>query len=184
MRTNFEPKPWLFPLPVLIIGTYDEHQNADAMNAAWGGLYDADLVQLCLSEGHKTTKNILTQKAFTVSFATKEQIVACDYVGLESGNTVSNKIEKAGWTTTASKIVNAPVINELPFTLECGFVKQTEDGNIIGHIENISVDPDYVKEGKFDVERAQFVSFDPIHNVYRVIGNAIANAFSAGNELK
>ena len=58
MRKNFGTKSWFYPLPVLVIGTYDENGNPDAMNAAWGGLYDADKVVLCLSADHKTTKNI------------------------------------------------------------------------------------------------------------------------------
>lgn len=37
MRKNFGSKPWFYPLPVLIIGTYNEDNTADAMNAAWGG---------------------------------------------------------------------------------------------------------------------------------------------------
>ena len=69
MRKNFGTKSWFYPLPVLVIGTYDENGNPDAMNAAWGGLYDADKVVLCLSAGHKTTRNIQAKGAFTVSFA-------------------------------------------------------------------------------------------------------------------
>ena len=55
MRKNFGTNPYFFPLPVLIVGSYDGDGNANAMNAAWGGLYDADQVILCLSAGHKTT---------------------------------------------------------------------------------------------------------------------------------
>lgn len=50
MRKNFGKKTWFYPLPVLIIGSYDENGKADAMNAAWGGIYDSDKVVLCLSE--------------------------------------------------------------------------------------------------------------------------------------
>ena len=57
MRKNFGTKSWFYPLPVLIIATFNEDGTADAMNAAWGGLYDADKVVLCLSAGHKTTEN-------------------------------------------------------------------------------------------------------------------------------
>ena len=46
MRTNFGAKPWFYPLPVLIVGSYNPDGTADAMNAAWGGLYDADKVVL------------------------------------------------------------------------------------------------------------------------------------------
>ena len=69
MRKNFGKKTWFYPLPVLIIGSYDENGKADAMNAAWGGIYDSDKVVLCLSENHKTTQNIKKRGAFTVSFA-------------------------------------------------------------------------------------------------------------------
>lgn len=84
MRKNFGVKSWFYPQPVLIIATYDENGNPDAMNAAWGGLYDGNKVELCLSAGHKTTKNIRAVGAFTVSFADAANLVASDYVGLAS----------------------------------------------------------------------------------------------------
>ena len=34
MRKNFGAKPYMYPLPVLIIGTYSEDGVEDAMNAA------------------------------------------------------------------------------------------------------------------------------------------------------
>ena len=58
MRKNFGPKPWLYPMPVLIIGTYDEAGVPDAMNAAWGMISDVDKVTICLDARHKTAKNI------------------------------------------------------------------------------------------------------------------------------
>lgn len=38
MRKNFGAKIWLYPMPVLIVGTYDEAGVPNAMNAAWGGI--------------------------------------------------------------------------------------------------------------------------------------------------
>lgn len=66
MRKDFGAKPFLFPQPVMIIGTYDEKGKANAMNAAWGGIVGPDEIMIDLSS-HKTTDNILLQKAFTVS---------------------------------------------------------------------------------------------------------------------
>ena len=100
MRKNFEAKPWTYPQPVLILATYGEDGTPDAMNAAWGGISDDKELSMCISAEHKTTANILLRKAFTVSMATAEQVVACDYVGIESGSNVANKLEKAGWHTT------------------------------------------------------------------------------------
>lgn len=185
MRKNFSANPYFFPLPVLIVGSYDADGKPDAMNAAWGGLYDTDLVILCLSAGHKTTKNILASGAFTVSFATLPQMKASDYVGLVSANSTPDKMEKSGFTTKRSEFVNAPVIQELPVALECRFVKQTEDGNVIGQIVNISADESALdKDGKISADLMQLLSYDPVANSYRVLGETVGQAFAVGRELK
>ena len=102
MRKNFGAKPILYPQPVFIIGSYDEKGVADAMNAAWGGISEANEISMCLSPGHKTVKNVLERKAFTVSMATVDTLVPCDYVGMVSGNHVTDKMEKAGFHTVKS----------------------------------------------------------------------------------
>ena len=105
MRKNFGAKPWTYPQLVFILATYGEDGTPDAMNAAWGGISDDRELSMCISAEHKTTANILARKAFTVSMATAEQMTACDYVGIESGNSLANKVEKAGWHTTKSEFV-------------------------------------------------------------------------------
>ena len=185
MRKNFGKKTWLYPLPVLIVASYDKNGRADAMNAAWGGIYDTNQVVLCLSVGHRTTKNILDRGAFTVSFADAAHVTAADYVGLVSGNEEARKLEKAGFHTVKSEAVDAPVITELPMALECRLVKQSEDGNIIGEIVNVSADERVLDDaGLIDVEKLQPISFDPVHNTYRKLGEKVGNAFQDGNALK
>lgn len=185
MRKNFGAKPWFYPLPVLMIGTYDEDGTPDAMNAAWGGLYDADKIVLCLSEGHKTTMNIKMKGAFTVSFADAVHVMEADYVGMESANQVKDKLAKAGLHTLKSEYVDAPIIDEFPLTLECRLLKMTEDGNIIGQIVNVSADERIIGEdGKIDASLLQAISFDPVHNVYLKLGEKVGNAFQDGAKLK
>ncbi len=184
MRKNFGPKTWMYPLPVLIIGTYDESGKPNAMNAAWGGIYDTDQVMLCLSHGHKTYKNIQAKGAFTVSMGTADQAVACDYVGMESGNKVENKFQKAGFTAAKSEFVDAPIINELPMTLECKLVGETPEGIVIGQIVNISADESILTDGAIDPALLKPITFDPVHNSYRTLGEEVAKAFSAGAVLK
>ena len=74
------------PQPVFILAAYNEDGTPNAMNAAWGGISEDKKLSMCTSEGRKTTANILARKAFTVSMATAERAVACNYVGIESGN--------------------------------------------------------------------------------------------------
>ena len=114
MKKNFGAKPYLYPMPVLIVASYGEDGVPDAMNAAWGAIADTDKISLTLSADHKTVKNILSRRAFTVSMATAEQVVACDYVGVVSGNKVPDKVARAGFHTQKSAFVDAPLIDELP----------------------------------------------------------------------
>ncbi len=184
MRKNFGKKTWFYPLPVLIVGTYDENGKPDAMNAAWGGIYDSNQVVLCLSEGHKTTKNIKIKGAFTVSFADAAHVVEADYVGIVSANDTDNKMEKAGFNTIKSEYVDAPIINELPLALECKLVKVNEDGNIIGEIVNVSADESILNnDGNIDPAKLQAIAFDPVQNTYIKLGEKVGNAFKDGAQL-
>lgn len=185
MRKNFGQNTWFYPLPVLIVGSYDDNGKADAMNAAWGGIYDRNQVILCLSASHKTTQNIKARGAFTVSFADAAHVVEADYVGIVSANNVDDKLEKAGFHATRSQFVDAPIIDELPMALECRLVKVNEDGNIIGEIVNISADEAILGEdGTIDSDKLQAIAFDPVHNAYLKLGGKVGNAFQDGAALK
>ncbi len=184
MRKNFGPKTWLCPMPVLIIGTYDENDNPNAMNAAWGGIYDTDQVMLCLSYGHKTYKNIRCKGAFTVSIATAAQVVACDYVGLTSGNKVPDKFHKAGFTAVRSEFVDAPIIPELPMALECRLVGETPEGIVIGQIVKLSADESVLTDGKIDPALLRPITYDSVHHTYRALGEVVGHAFLDRNALK
>lgn len=186
MRKNFGVKPWCYPQPVFILAAYDENGVPNAMNVAWGGIHYDDQIAMCISAGHKTTANILASKAFTVSMADVDHLVACDYVGVASGNKVPDKFEVAGFTHTRSEFVNAPVINELPMTLECELVSyDKETCNLIGRIINVSADERILDEqGKIDPMKLHPLTFDPVHNHYLEIGKKVGNAFRDGLKLK
>ena len=156
------------------------------MNAAWGGISEDKELSMCISGGHKTTANILARKAFTVSMATAEQAVACDYVGIESGNQVADKVANAGWHTTKSEFVDAPLIDELPMAVECRLVSyDPENCRLVGEIVNVSADESVLDENdKIDPDKLRPITFDPIHNAYRALGEKVGNAFQDGTKLK
>ena len=178
------PQSLVIPEPVLIIGTYNEDGTPNAMNAAWGGVADYNQIFISLSE-HKTTKNIRRLNAFTVSFATKEYMAACDYVGLVSGNKVPDKVERAGFHAVKSKLVVAPIFKELPVTLECvvdSFSRKT--GILIGNIVNVSVDSKVMTRGKVDLNKLQPLIYDGLNHNYNVIGEKVGDAFKEGKKIK
>ena len=185
MRKNFGVKTWLYPMPILIVAAYDASGVPNAMNAAWGGIHTDDMVGLCLSEGHKTTKNILEKKAFTVSVGTLGRLAECDYVGIASGNKVADKFAKAGFTARRSEFVDAPIIEELPMALECELVSyDIETNHMVGRIVNVSVDESVLGEdGKVDADLLQPLVYDPCRLEYRVLGAVAGKAFADGRKL-
>ena len=186
MRKDFGAKPLTYPQPVFIIATYGEDGTPDAMNAAWGGISEMNEISLCLSAGHKTVKNILKRGAFTVSMADAAHVVACDYVGLVSGNKVADKFARAGFHATKSERVDAPLIDELAVALECRLKDYNPETCILrGEIVNVSVDERALDEnGKVDASKVNPIIFDPFNNAYLKVGEKVGNAFSEGKRLK
>lgn len=184
MRKNFGPKTWLYPMPVLMIGTWNEDGTPDLMNAAWGGIYDTNKICICLGE-HRTTDNILAKKAFTVSPGTVETAVACDYVGIVSCNDVPDKVARAGFHAVKSEFVDAPLFEELPMALECRFISRDEEsGEVVGEIVNISADERILREdGKICTGLLRPISYDPVRHFYLEVGAKAGDAFSDGKKL-
>jgi flavin reductase (DIM6/NTAB) family NADH-FMN oxidoreductase RutF len=187
-RKNFSDKAVITPLPAIMIATWDENKNPDVMMAAWGGQCGPRHITFELSK-HKTTDNIRLKQAFTISFATKGDIVQSDYFGIVSGNDVPDKVAKAGFTITPSPNVDAPIINEYKLTLECKVVTFDEDENggarVVGEIVNMSADESILDEdGNIDLGKLQPVIFDSAKNEYRVVGEKVGTAWGAGKTIQ
>lgn len=91
-------KPYVFPMPVALIATYNDDGTVDVMNMAWGGICEADKVALNLDGGHRTTENIRRRRAFTLSLPDVAHIAEADYFGIASANDVPDKFERTGLT--------------------------------------------------------------------------------------
>ena len=178
----------MLPQPVLIIGTYDKEGKPNAMNAAWGGQWDAK--EIIISMGaHATTENLNNCPDFTVASATTQTLVAADFVGIVSAKNDADKMAKTVWKWEKSKNVNAPVFTDFPMTLECRIKEKIDESKegyyIVAEIVNILVDENYLAEdGKPDMEKMELTVFDPIHHGYIQLSEKVGNAFSDGKALK
>ena len=186
MRKNFGPKTMCYPMPVFIIGTYNADGTPNAMNAAWGGISEETEISICVDNAHKTAENLLTRKAFTVSMATADQMAACDYVGLVSGNKEPDKFSKAGFHATKSEFVDAPLIDELPMALECEVISyDPETCRLVGRIVNVCAEESVLGEnGKVDVAKLRPITYDSMNHHYLVLGEKVGQAFQDGLALK
>ena len=183
MKKNMNGMCGIFPMPVLMIGTFNEDGSVDVMNAAWGMAQGMKEIKLCLSDSHKTVKNIKRIGACTVALGVKSLMTESDYFGLVSANTVNDKFEKSNLHYEKAQNVNAPIITEYPLTMECKYLKEEEDG-LLFEVVNISIDEKYLNEdGSVKLDEMEILSYDPYGRGYYVIGNKVGNAFSVGKKI-
>ncbi len=187
MRKSIKTTEAIFPMPVLMVATYNEDGTVDVMNAAWGTMLERDHVILNLTETHKTVKNIKARKAFTVSIADAAHMVEADYFGVVSGNNTPDKFAKSGLTAQRSALVDAPIIAEFPLCMECEFI-QYQDGEygcgVIGRVVNTTADESVLTEGRVDIEKVSAIAFDPYTHGYYKVTQRVGNAFRDGLALK
>ena len=187
MRTQIKTTEAIFPMPVLMIATYNEDDTIDVMNAAWGTMVDRDVVALNLGADHKTVKNINARKAFTVSIADAAHLVEADYFGIASGNNTPDKFAKSGMTATKSENVDAPIINEFPLCMECEFIEYQDSQyglGVIGKVVKTTADESVMKDGKVDISAVNAIAFDPYTHGYYKVTERVGEAFSDGKKLK
>ena len=187
MRKQLKITEGIFPMPVLMVATYNEDGSVNVMNAAWGTMQERDTVVLNLTETHKTVKNIRARGAFTVSIADAAHVVEADYFGVVSGNNTPSKFENSGLTASKSEVVDAPVVNEFPLCLECEFIEyqSNEYGcGVIGKVVNITADEKIVADGRIDMSLVNAIAFDPYTHGYYKVTERVGEAFRDGIKLK
>ncbi len=187
MRKSIKTTEAIFPMPVLMIATYNSDGTINVMNAAWGMMLERDHVVLNLSEYHKTVENIKRNKAFTVSIADSKHTMQADYFGVVSGNDTPDKFSRSGLTATKSSLVNAPIIDEFPICMECEFVEFQGDQygcGVVGKVINVTADQKVLNGDKVDIAKLDAIAFDPYTHGYYKIGERVGNAFSDGLKLK
>lgn len=187
MKKDLGVKPYLFPMPVLMISTYGDNDVVDVMNMAWGGICAENMVSLNISEGHKTAENIKKRGAFTLSIADILHIEAADFFGIATGNKMEDKFERTGLTAIKSQKVDAPIVDEFPLTLECKVVeakKEVYGFHVIGEIVGVLAEDTVLDEsGKVNPVKLNAFVFDQFQNGYYAIGEKVGQAWSSGAAL-
>ena len=187
MKKEIKTTEAIFPMPVLLISTFNEDGTVDVMNAAWGTMMDRDVVALNLTETHKTVKNIKARKGFVVHIADAKHVKEADFFGVVSGEKDKEKFKKSKMTFTKSALVDAPIINELPIAMECEFIEYQggESGiGVIGKVVRTSVEENVLKDGKVDIDALGAIAFDPYTLGYYKVGGRVGDAFRDGLSLK
>ena len=185
-RKNLGAKPYITPMPVLMLSSYDEAEKPCAMLAVWGGISNEKEITITVAAQRHTLKGILARGAFVVSMADVENKTACDYLGITTGNKVEDKFEKSGLHATRSEFVDAPLIEELPFAVECR-VKSYDEATwrLVGEIVNVSLDERILGEdGKVSFDKFHPLAYDWMNKIYLSLGEKVGNAYRDGLALR
>ena len=183
MKKDLKVTPGIFPMPVLMIGTYNEDGSVDVMNAAWGMAQSLNQLKLCLTESHKTVKNMKRTMACTVALGTKDLMAESDYLGMVSANNAPDKFAKSGLHSKKSEKVDAPIIEEYPICMECKVIDFEEDGTLV-EVVGVQAEEKYLNDdGTLKLYEMGIIAYDPYNQGYYVIGNKVGNAFQEGKKL-
>ena len=185
-RKNIGAKPYIMPMPVLILSSYDENEKPCAMLAVWGSISNEKEITITVASQRHTLKGILARGAFVVSMADVEHEAACDYLGITPGSKVRDKFERSGFHAIRSGFVDAPLIEELPFAVECRVKSyDPETWRLVGEIVNVSLDERILGEnGKVSFERFHPLAFDWMNKIYLSLGEKVGNAYRDGLALR
>ena len=187
MMKDFGVRPYLYPMPTYMIGTYNEDDTVDVMMMAWGGICAEDMVALNLEASHKTVANLKARGAFTLSVPGTDTLKESDYLGIASGNKFPDKFARTGLHAEKSSRVDAPVITEYPLTLECEVAEMQEQPyglRVLGRIVNVMADEKVLdEEGKIDAAKLNAFAFDQMRNGYYALGAKVGQAWNSGAGL-
>lgn len=186
MRKNIGAKPYIMPMPVLMISSYDEKDRPCAMLAVWGGISNEKEITITVASQRHTLKGIIDRGSFVVSMAEVEYEKACDYLGITTGNNVVDKFEKSGFHTIKSEFVDAPIIDELPFAVECRVKSYDEESwRLVGEIVNVSLDERILgDDGKVSFDKFHPLAFDWMNKIYLSLGDKVGDAYKDGLALR
>jgi len=174
----------VYPMPVLMVATYDEKEKVNVMNAAWGQICDEDKIILFIGEGKRTWLNIKASGAFTVALADRAHMDVADFFGIASGNKMDDKFERTGYHAVESDRVHAPIVEEFPVVMECElleFLESEHVSGIVGRIVNVKAEEAVLSEnGKVDPAKLGALMFDQFQSGYYVTGEKVGQAWNAG----
>lgn len=189
MKKSIGAKTILYPVPVLVVGTYDSQGRPNVMTAAWGGICCSSppCVAVSLRKATYSYGNLIERKAFTISIPSEKYIKEVDYFGMVSGRS-GDKFKATGLTPVKAEMVEAPYVGEFPFALECRLLHTVEIGlhtQFVGEVLDIKADEEALGEnGLLDIERVRPFSFVPESREYYGTGPRLGKAFSMGRDIK
>jgi flavin reductase (DIM6/NTAB) family NADH-FMN oxidoreductase RutF len=120
MKKNTEPRPWLFPRPVLLLGTRDEAGKDNILTVTWAGVActTPPMITVSVRNSRHSHAALCARKEFVANIPTTKQLGLVELCGTASGKN-TDKFAALGLTKTPAAVVATSLIAECPINLEC-----------------------------------------------------------------
>jgi len=180
----------LYPAPALLVGVYDEIGEPGGLLAAWAGVCCSEppCVTIGVQKVRHSFGGILARKAFTLNVPSEGQAAMADYFGLFSGRD-RNKFTSTGLTPLRGEVVDAPLVQEFPISLECEVIHSVELGTHVLFVGKVvktwALEECLDEKGYPDPLKVRPLVFAPRFGMYYGLGEKpVAKAFSIGRTLE
>ena len=187
-KKQFGPQPWIFPNPVVLVGTEIEGKPNFAPYA-WCGITGGDPPTLSVGIRHEryTLRGIKQNKEFSVNVPSIDLLEETDYCGMVSGAIV-DKVKDCSLIIFYGTLTKAPLIEQCPVNLECEVLQILNVGIhalVVGKIVQTHVTEDCLTEDQPDIMKIKpFVYSRGPAARYNAVGNVLGRAYDAGKSLK
>ncbi|MCK4369352.1 MAG: flavin reductase family protein [Dehalococcoidales bacterium] len=184
-KTKMGPHPMLWPHPTVLVGA-DVDGKPDFAAVAWTGVVAGTppAVSIALQHHRYSLKGIRQNLTFSVNIPSRELVRETDYCGIISG-AKTDKVRDCKFKVFYGKTAGAPLIEQCPINIECEVLHILNMGShalVIGKVVETHVSEDCLTDGQPDMNKVRPFVFVP--GKYYAIGEAFADAFSVGKEIK
>lgn len=184
-RKKLGPQPMVWPHPTVLVGSHVDG-IPDFAAVAWTGVAASTpaSVSIALQHHRYSLKGIRQNMAFSVNVPSEDLVKETDYCGLVSGANV-DKVKDCGFKVFYGNLDTAPLIEQCPINLECEAIHILDLGShalVVGKVVETHIDEECLTDGRPDISKVKPFIFGP--GKYHKVGEAFADAFKTGNELR
>ena len=172
----------LSPLPPTMVSCGDM-ENSNIITIGWTGILNTVPPKTYISvRPTRHSYNIIKEKGeFVINLTPSRLVKEADFCGIYTGKKV-NKFEKCKLTKVKGSVVDCPMIEECPISIECKVTDISPLGShdmFMADIVAINVDEElFDKEGKMHFEKAGLIAY--AHGEYYSLGKRLGKfGFSA-----
>lgn len=183
MKIPIGPKALMYPLPVLLVGTFDEKGKPNLMTASWAGIASSTppCISISIRKERYTYNAITKNKEFSISFPSEKNIEVADYCGIYSGADV-DKFEKLQINYEKSDVINAPILTDFPITMLCRLRRTIPMGShtmFISEILDIYAESEITGlKNMLFMDKIKPIMYDTISKTYFSVGEPLMKAYT------